>query len=301
MNFSLSGNLFKGIGIASIGALILSPDVLFMRWSEMDVWSMLTWRGIEMGIILIIFSSCFKVFRINFKNILSPIGFSIICCQIISSFFFTYGIAETSASLILFTLATSPIFASIFSTLILGEKTSRATWITACFALIGVGVSVANGDDVLNAPEGSVLVGTLCGIGAAASLGLSLVLLRHKPNIPAMTVTGISALGNGIIGLLIVSPHLLFEGDIIAISLSGLIILPISFACLTFATRYTQAHNIGLLMLLETALGPFWVWLGANETPNIFMIFGGVVVISSLAYYILFDQIKITFPKKIDN
>ena len=55
MNFSLSGNLFKGIGIASIGALILSPDVLFMRWSEMDVWSMLTWRGIEMGIILILF------------------------------------------------------------------------------------------------------------------------------------------------------------------------------------------------------------------------------------------------------
>ena len=69
MNFSLSGNLFKGIGIASIGALILSPDVLFMRWSEMDVWSMLTWRGIEMGIILILFSSCFKIFRDNFKNI----------------------------------------------------------------------------------------------------------------------------------------------------------------------------------------------------------------------------------------
>ena len=89
----------------------------------------------------------------------------------------------------------------LYSLFILGEKTSRATWITACFALIGVGISVANGDDVLNAPEGSVLVGTICGIGAAASLGLSLVLLRYKPNIPAMTVTGISALGNGIIGL----------------------------------------------------------------------------------------------------
>ena len=67
-----------------------------------------------------------------------------------------------------------------------------------------------------------------------------------------MTVTGISALGNGFIGLLIVSPGLLFQGDILSISLSGLIILPISFACLTFATRYTQASNIGLLMLLET-------------------------------------------------
>ena len=156
---------------------------------------------------------------------------------------------------------------------------------------------MANGENVLNAPQGSVFIGTICGIGASATLGLSLVFLRSKPEIPAMTVTGISSFGYGIIGLFIVSPDLLFKGDIIAISLSGLIILPISFACLTFATRYTQASNIGLLMLLETSLGPFWVWLGTNETPNIYMIVGGVIVIFSLAWYILVDQIKISFSK----
>jgi len=63
LNFSLSGNLFKGIGIATIGALVLSPDTLFMRWSEMDAWSMLTWRGFEMGLMLILFSSCFGIYR----------------------------------------------------------------------------------------------------------------------------------------------------------------------------------------------------------------------------------------------
>ena len=297
MNFSLSGNLFKGIGIATIGALILSPDTLFMRWSEMDAWSMLTWRGFEMGLMLILFSSCFKIYRKNFNKVFSRVGIWIILSQILSSIFFTYGVAETSVSLILFCLATSPIFASIFSIFILHEKTTTSTWITAFFALIGVGISVANGENVLNAPQGSVFIGTICGIGAAATLGLSLVFLRSKPDIPAMTVTGLSSFGYGIIGLLIVSPDLLFKGDIIAISLSGLIILPISFACLTFATRYTQASNIGLLMLLETALGPFWVWLGTNETPNFYMIIGGVVVIFSLAWYILVDQIKISFFK----
>ena len=297
MNFSLSGNLFKGIGIATIGALILSPDTLFMRWSEMDAWSMLTWRGFEMGLMLILFSSCFKIYRKKFNKVFSRVGIWIILSQILSSIFFTYGVAETSVSLILFCLATSPIFASIFSIFILHEKTTTSTWITAFFALIGVGISVANGENVLNAPQGSVFIGTICGIGAAATLGLSLVFLRSKPDIPAMTVTGLSSFGYGIIGLLIVSPDLLFKGDIIAISLSGLIILPISFACLTFATRYTQASNIGLLMLLETALGPFWVWLGTNETPNFYMIIGGVVVIFSLAWYILVDQIKICFSK----
>ena len=297
MNFSLSGNLFKGIGIATIGALILSPDTLFMRWSEMDAWSMLTWRGFEMGLMLILFSSCFKIYRKNFNKVFSRVGIWIILSQILSSIFFTYGVAETSVSLILFCLATSPIFASIFSIFILHEKTTTSTWITAFFALIGVGISVANGENVLNAPQGSVFIGTVCGIGAAATLGLSLVFLRSKPDIPAMTVTGLSSFSYGIVGLIIVSPDLLFKGDIIAISLSGLIILPISFACLTFATRYTQASNIGLLMLLETSLGPFWVWLGTNETPNFFMIIGGVVVVCSLAWYILVDQIKISFCK----
>ena len=297
MNFSLSGNLFKGIGIATIGALVLSPDTLFMRWSEMDAWSMLTWRGFEMGLMLILFSSCFKIYRKNFNKVFSRVGIWIILSQILSSIFFTYGVAETSVSLILFCLATSPIFASIFSIFILHEKTTTSTWITAFFALIGVGISVANGENVLNAPQGSVFIGTVCGIGAAATLGLSLVFLRSKPDIPAMTVTGLSSFSYGIVGLIIVSPDLLFKGDIIAISLSGLIILPISFACLTFATRYTQASNIGLLMLLETALGPFWVWLGTNETPNFFMIIGGVVVVCSLAWYILVDQIKISFCK----
>ena len=209
MNFFISGNLFKGIGIASIGALILSPDVLFMRWSEMDVWSMLAWRGLEMGIILILFSSCFKIYRSKYKNIYSPVGLSIIISQVISSFLFTYGIAETSVSLILFCLATSPIFASLFSIFILGEKTNRATWITAFFALVGVGI-VLNGDECYECTTGKLLIGTICGIGASATLGLSLVLLRFKPNVPAMTVTGVSALGNGFIGLLFVSAKLTF-------------------------------------------------------------------------------------------
>ena len=50
-------------------------------------------------------------------------------------------------------------------------------------------------------------------------------------------------------------------------------------------------------MLLETALGPFWVWVGTTETPNLFMILGGVIVISSLAWYILIDQIKFSITK----
>ena len=93
----------KGILIAFLGALLLTPDTLFMRWSEMDAWSMLTWRGFQMGLMLILFSSFFKVYRKNFLTTFSPVGFGIILTQIFSSIFFTYGVAETSVSLVNFT------------------------------------------------------------------------------------------------------------------------------------------------------------------------------------------------------
>ena len=39
-------------------------------------------------------------------------------------------------------------------------------------------------------------------------------------------------------------------------------------------------------MLLESVLGPIWVWLGTGERPGSLTIFGGVIVIVSLAVYI---------------
>ena len=89
----------------------------------------------------------------------------------------------------------------------------------------------------------------------------------------------------GVFGLFFVDLNTLFIGNLVAISISGLIILPFSFAALTYATRYTIAANISLLMLLETILGPIWVWFFLNETPSIQMIIGGLIVIFSLGIY----------------
>ncbi len=66
---------------------------------------------------------------------------------------------------------------------------------------------------------------------------------------------------SGLIGLALAAPQSLWDGDPLMISVSGALILPLSFFCLTSATRYTQAANISLLMILETVLGPVWVWL----------------------------------------
>ena len=56
---------------------------------------------------------------------------------------------------------------------------------------------------------------------------------------------------------------------------------------MAYATRYTYASNISLLMLLETIFGPLWVWFFLKETPNIQMLFGGIIVITTLTIYFI--------------
>ena len=277
----------KGILIAFLGALLLTPDTLFMRLSEMDVWTMLFWRGFQMGAILILMTLSIKEYRENFFLIFKKTGTLIVLIQASGSIFFTLGIVNSSVALILFCIATGPLFAAFFSLIILKEKLKRPTIYASIFSLIGIIIVVTDPSEVLNAPDGSIVFGTVCGLLTAISLGLYFVLLRSNPKIPAFGTTGFGAIITGFVGLLFIDLGQIFTGNFLAISISGLIILPLSFAALAYATRYTYASNISLLMLLETIFGPLWVWFFLKETPNIQMLFGGIIVIITLTIYFI--------------
>jgi len=44
---------------------------------------------------------------------------------------------------------------------------------------------------------------------------------------------------------------------------------------------------VGLLMLIETVLGPFWVWLVIGEDPGLRAVIGGAIVIATLVLHSL--------------
>jgi hypothetical protein len=48
----------------------------------------------------------------------------------------------------------------------------------------------------------------------------------------------------------------------------GLFVVPVSFALITLGPRYLPAAEVSLLMLLETVLGPLWVWLAIGEAQH---------------------------------
>lgn len=51
------------------------------------------------------------------------------------------------------------------------------------------------------------------------------------------------------------------------------------------APRYITGGEVALIMLLEDFLGPFWVFVRFGEVPTTWVLAGGVLLLSTLAWH----------------
>ena len=77
----------------------------------------------------------------------------------------------------------------------------------------------------------------------------------------------------------------LVGNDLFYIPLMCVMCVAIPFVLVTIAPRFIPAEEVNLFFLLETIIGPFWVWLVINEQPSIETIQGGVVIILTIAIH----------------
>jgi len=290
-----------GILLAAFGALVLTPDSMFMRLSEMNGPQMFAWRGLLMGsMLLLAWVVSSKHRRRDLMSLGTGAGLMIIICQYFNATLFSLGIAIAPVAIVLLGLATVPVFAAIFTWALIGEPTGRATWITIAIVLTGIGLAVLSGETGQISLDLASLLGALAGLGVALVMALSFVILKAKPAVPILLVIGIGALLAGLTGLAVTGPTAMMQGHIWAIVITGAVILPITFFTLSLAARYTHAANVSLLMLLETVLGPIWVWLAIGEGLTPGMIFGGAIVIVSLAIYLILPVLRLSMKKRQD-
>jgi len=88
-----------------------------------------------------------------------------------------------------------------------------------------------------------------------------------------------------LIALLFVDKLKLEGNDLTIIPLMCVMCVAIPFVLITLAPRYITAAEVNLFFLLETILGPLWVWLVIHEQPSIETIIGGVVIIGTIAVH----------------
>ena len=69
------------------------------------------------------------------------------------------------------------------------------------------------------------------------------------------------------------------------IGVMGLILVPFAFIVLTIAPRFANSAEVQLVYLLESVLGPLWVWLVISETPSVNTLIGGSMLLASVIWF----------------
>lgn len=278
-----------GLALATFGAVLITPDTLFMRWTGMSGATMLAWRGMTTGAIMILTWVIMCKGRIgpDLTALCRPAGLSVIATTSVNTALFAIGVANAPAAIVLFAMATVPIFAVAFAHLVAKEQTARGTWLATSTVMFGIGLAVFGHDSTGIGANMASLFGALAGLGVAAAIAMTFVTVRHSPGLPILPTMGLGAFLAGCGALIMVGPATLLQGNVWAALASAAVILPGSFMALSFATRHTAAVNVSLLMLLETIFGPAWVWYGTGEAMAPVQILGGAVVVVSLAAYLI--------------
>lgn len=266
----------KGLLITTGGVLALTPDALLIKLADLPASAFLFWRGLLTGVVLL--SVLALVWRARFRaNVLAigrP-GLAIALCYAVSTACFVSANTVTVAANVLVIVSMAPILAAVFSTVLLREPTPRRTWIAAIVSLGGVAL-VAGEQLALEAGFGELLA-----LGCAIFVSLGFVIIRGARAVNMLPAT---ALGSLLLALL---ASFFFDVPSSAtgwgaVVLCGAVVVPAAYFGLTIGPRYLAAPEVGLLLLLETVLGPLWVWLVIGETPSPLGIVGGAIIISTL-------------------
>lgn len=260
-----------------LGVFILSPDGLIIRLLGLDNTTILFYRGMFSAIAIVVLLLAY--YRRQFLTIVFGIGLIGIIngfMLAITNITFVYSIQLTSVANTLLIVSSAPVFAAILSLIILKENQRPVTWLVIAISFIAIFI-IGYG----NYGTGSFF-GDLLALCCAISTGFSAVLARFKKDIDLVPSV--------IVGSLLIALYAVLSAPISAIdstqmtylAILGFLVIPLAFAILTIAPRFTSSAEVQLVFLLESILGPFWVWVVIHESPALNTIVGGSLLLASV-------------------
>lgn len=275
------GSALRGVLLAAGGMAIISTESVFTRLADADGFDITFWVGVFTVIVTGTITTVRDgnpLPRIRAQG--RPLWVSSVL-QAGMTTFFVLAVTRTSIANVVVIIAAGPLFAALFSWLLLRERTSRATWVGIVASAVGIGI-VMSGSFGGGAVSGDVLA-----LAAIVAYSLGVVLLRRHPEIDVTLVVG---LGGGLMALAAVVPAVdLLGHDAVAwlaLLLMGAVTGPSARMMLGSAPRHIPAAQVGLFAPMETVLATLWGFLFFDEAPAATTWIGGAVILAGLVYAI---------------
>ena len=270
----------KGSLLAFVAVMFITPDSLFIRLSNIDTWGLVFYRGIIpfatvfLGMLFIYKLNFFKIFiNSGIHGLIYVITFSI------TNITFVVSIQNTNVANTLVMIATAPMLSAILSAIFLKEPTDKKTLISIIITFISV-IYIFSDSFKLGNVYGDVL-----GFVTAIGLAIGAVTIRSAKSKNLVPAAVVGKLFVGTFALFFIESFVLENRDLIIVPLMCILCVAVPFVLVTIAPRFIPAAEVNLFFLLETIIGPIWVWLIIKEQPTTETLIGGIVIIITITIH----------------
>jgi drug/metabolite transporter (DMT)-like permease len=207
-------------------------------------------------------------------------GVGYIFTFIVTNILFIISIENTNVANTLIMLSLAPMLSALISFVFLKEYPDKKTWIAIIITTLAVIYiffdSFERGDVKGN------FYGFICALGLAAG---AVIIRSGKKKTNLIPSAMVAKFLIALIALHFADNLSIQGNDLLIIPAMCLFCVAIPFVLITLAPRYITAPEVNLFFLLETILGPLWVWLVIKEQPSMETIMGGVVIIFTIAIH----------------
>jgi len=271
-------NQKKGMLLAFTGIIFITPDSLFIRLANTESWNLIFYRGLIPFLVVfigLIFIYKKKLFEELINNGWSGAAYAIVFT--ITNIVFVISIENTNVANTLIMIALAPMLSAVISFIFLNENPDKKTWLAITITTLAV---IYIFYDALDAGD---FLGNFFGLITALGLAIGANIIRSAKKISLVPSAMLGKLMVALIALLFVDKIKLEGNDLIIIPVMCILCVAIPFVLVTLAPRYITAAEVNLFFLLETILGPLWVWMVIKEQPSIETILGGSVIVVTIA------------------
>ena len=281
-------NQQKGSLLAFVGVMFITPDSLFIRLSSIDTWELLFFRGAIPSVVILIALILF--YKSNLIKVTLAMGLAGLFYALtfsITNITFIVSIQNTNVANTLVMIATAPMLSAILAAVFLKENPDRNTWIAILITFLAV-VYIFFDSFKLGNFFGDIF-GLITSLGLAVGANI-IRSVRDKDLVPAAVIGKFLV---AIFALFFVDNLILQGRDNIIVPLMCIMCVGIPFVLVTIAPRFITAAEVNLFFLLETIIGPIWVWLVIKEQPSIETIYGGILIIMTIAVHSFYKLKKV--------
>ncbi len=279
---NLSSEYRKGFLLTLAGILIWTPDTLLIRLADVEFFTLAFIRGALGGALMVVGFSLHSGRRfLHHLFAIGSWGALIVVLQASTNWTYYAALERTTVANVLVFFASTPLITALMTRAFLQDDIKRPTWIAIWSAGLGLLIVASGGLSTGN------WLGDLIALTNAVIIAVVLTVVRHRRDVNMIPAAGLGLL----LAALLAAPFAAFP-DIssmrwLFLILGAGLVLPAALALSTLGPRYLPTPEVALLALLETILGPLWVWIVIGEQPGIRTFIGGSIVVGALFFHAL--------------